>query len=500
MKLTKEIDSDKNLERFVSVLICLIVFLMALRVPLDSDFWWHINAGKATINQHSPLLQDIFSFTRYDFPWINHSWLSEVFYYMTYKLFGFSGVMIIVAIVATSTTMIIFKLMKGSVIMRAFLVVFSVLLTAVIWSPRPQLFSLFFFALLVWFQQKFEKQRKKIYLIVIPALFLIWSNFHAGFTLGIAFLGLVLFGKIIDYLLNPDKNEIKRKNIISTLILLTSSSILTLINPNGINVWVVQFKTIGVSSLQDFISEWASPNFHELFQQPFLWVWLIFVFFISTGIYSLPFEKIFPLIFFGGLGFLSRRNIAPFAIIIMPIMSEIIVAFYNSKLKSSINREFFNKIELRNSKPKPLVQKITNLTIIFILGIIISIKIVYLSDPNVLKNYEQQFFPFQAVNIIDPEDYVEINLLNSYAWGGYISWYQPSVKVFVDGRTDLFGDEIILDWIAMVNADPEWEYLLDKYDIGWVFLEPDRPLITELRKEQWELVYQDNLSVILKKP
>ncbi len=165
---TKEIDSNRNLERFVSILVCLIVFLMALRVPLDSDFWWHINAGKATLNQHSPLLQDIFSFTRYGFPWINHSWLSEVFYYLIYKLFGFSGVMIIVAIVATSTTMIIFKLMKGSVIMRAFLVVFSVLLTAVIWSPRPQLFSLFFFALLVWFQQKFEKQRKKIYLIFNP--------------------------------------------------------------------------------------------------------------------------------------------------------------------------------------------------------------------------------------------------------------------------------------------------------------------------------------------
>ncbi len=285
-----------------------------------------------------------------------------------------------------------------------------------------------------------------------------------------------------------------------TIILLISSSVLTLINPNGINVWVVQFKTIGVSSLQDFISEWASPNFHELFQQPFLWVWLIFVFFISTGIYSLPFEKIFPLIFFGGLGFLSRRNIAPFAIIIMPILSEVIVAFYNSKIKSSINREFFKKIELRNSKPKPLVQKITNLTIIFILGIIISIKIVYLSNPYVLKNYEQQFFPYQAVNIIDPEDYMGINLLNSYAWGGYISWYQPSVKVFVDGRTDLFGDEIILDWIAMVSADPEWEYLLNKYEIGWVFLEPDRPLLSELRNKQWELVYQDNLSVILKKP
>ena len=133
--------------------------------------------------------------------------------------------MIFVAVVATSTTMIIFKLMKGSVIMRAFLVVFSVLLTSVIWSPRPQLFSLFFFALLVWFFQKFEKQGKNIYLILIPVLFLLWSNFHAGFTIGIAFLSLVLFGKIIDYLLNPDRDEIKRKNIISTLILLIFSSI-----------------------------------------------------------------------------------------------------------------------------------------------------------------------------------------------------------------------------------------------------------------------------------
>lgn len=500
MNSINDIDSNKNLERFVSVMICLIVFFMSLRVPLDTDFWWHINAGRATISQQSPLLHDIFSYTRSDVPWINHSWLSEVFYYLIYKLFGSAGIMILVAVVATATTMIVFKLLKGSVLVRAFLTVFSVLLMAVIWSPRPQLFSLFFLALLVWFEQKLDKQRNNIYLIVIPVLFMVWANFHAGFILGVAYLGLVLFGKTIDYYLNPNKTDIKNKSIITSLKLLLFSGILTLINPNGINVWVVQFKTIGVSSLQDFISEWASPNFHELFQQPFLWVWLIFVFFISTGILSLPFEKIFPLIFFGGLGFISRRNIAPFAIIIIPLLSEVIVAFYDKTVKDALSRKFIRNITLKNTKPKPLLQKIINLTMIFIIAIITAIKIVYLSNPFVLQDYEEKNFPFQAVRNIDPDEYMNRNLLNSYAWGGYISWYQPAIKVYVDGRTDLFGDDIILDWITMVNADSGWENLFNNYQIEWVILENDRPIIKELRINQWELVYQDNLSIIMKKP
>jgi hypothetical protein len=48
-------------------------------------------------------------------------------------------------------------------------------------------------------------------------------------------------------------------------------SVLTvLINPNGIQTWLIPFKTVGVKVLQTLIDEWASPDFHVLALQPFL--------------------------------------------------------------------------------------------------------------------------------------------------------------------------------------------------------------------------------------
>jgi hypothetical protein len=501
MKPTLKLNAQTNKNKFVGVVITILIFFMALRIPVDSDFWWHINAGRATINQHSPLLIDIFSFTKFGSAWINHSWLSEIFYFGIYDLFGLTGIMIFVAIIATVTMLLIFNTMKGPVLLRAFLIIFAVMLTAVIWSPRPQLISLLFFALLVSLFQNNEAKFNKKYYIYFSVLFILWSNLHAGFIVGIAYLILVLIGKIIDAFLNKKTitDNISRE-ILNSGILVLISFVSTLINPNGFNIWKVQFNTLNVVALQNFIPEWASPNFHELFQQPFLWVWLLFVALISTGVFSLTFQRLFPLIFFGALGFMSRRNIAPFAIIILPILCDISLAFYNSKLKGNFKIKFAKKIETMNATPKTWVQKIINLSFIFILGVMVSVKIVYLGNSNVMQTYEEITFPYQAINETDIKEFKERNLLNSYTWGGYISWYKPEIKVFVDGRTDLFGDDIILDWIKMVNADEGWVDLFKKYQIGWVLLENERPIVKELLLQRWDLVYQDNVGVILKKP
>ena len=42
---------------------------------------------------------------------------------------------------------------------------------------------------------------------------------------------------------------------------------------------------------------------------------------------------------------------------------------------------------------------------------------------------------------------------SEYSWGGYLVWHLPEDKVFVDGRTDLFGDEIIGEWRQVVQAE-----------------------------------------------
>ena len=88
-------------------------------------------------------------------------------------------------------------------------------------------------------------------------------------------------------------------------------------------------------------------------------------------------------------------------------------------------------------------------------------------------------------------------MFNSYAWGGYLTWAYPESRVFVDGRTDLFGDEIISQWLNVVEGGDGWQNILHRWDIRMVLIEPDRPAAALLVENGWREVYADSTAVIL---
>ena len=88
-------------------------------------------------------------------------------------------------------------------------------------------------------------------------------------------------------------------------------------------------------------------------------------------------------------------------------------------------------------------------------------------------------------------------MLNSYNWGGYLTWDLRDYPVFIDGRADLYGDEIIGQWWQIINATDEGFDLLDQWDVHFVLLEPDWPIVGALQNENWSVQYKDDISVVL---
>ncbi len=496
--MTMSNNRQERTNRFVGLSLFLMIFFSALRVPLDSDFFWHIHAGAISISEKAPLLVDLFSFSRYGATWVNHSWLSEIIYYLIFHYFSYRGVMIFVAVIATLTMWLIYRRMKGSALLRSFVMIFTILISAVIWAPRPQLFTLLCFAILANLIDLFLNTKERKYALYILLLFLVWSNLHAGFSIGIAYLGLILAGRLIDGILIKEVNGVDLKFILVLLGLIILSSVIVCLNPNGVNVWKVQFDTVSIRSLQNFIDEWASPNFHQISLQPYLWVWMLFVFLLAVGQTSFSVEQILPIVFFGALGFIAKRNFAPFAIVIFPPLSELIIAFYKSRIEKSW---FFIEIKkltkIKNVEPKLVVQKGINLCVVGVIFLFVMAKILYLGAPQIMEAYESNQYPAEAINYLSLNGFPDGNVLNPYEWGGYIAWKIPNLKIFVDGRTDLFGDKIILDWLKMVNADEGWEVSLKDYEIHWVFLKPGTPLIKELSSRGWQTIYEDQQVNIL---
>lgn len=114
-------------------------------------------------------------------------------------------------------------------------------------------------------------------------------------------------------------------------------------------------------------------------------------------------------------------------------------------------------------------------------------------------SYISSHYPQQAVAYLQVEQ-PEGRLFNAYNWGGYLVWQLPQYPVFVDGRTDLYGDEILGQWFQIVRGEPGWRDLLDDWQVSLVLIEPETPLARELAHEGWLQLQKDDTSVLLQKP
>lgn len=485
----------------------LLVVTISARSPIDADVWWHIRSGETTLKSGSPLMVDPFSFTRNGAPWTNHSWLAQVVLFLGYDLGGYLGLGIYTAVLAVISMALLYRLVEGPPILKAFLVIFCSAASALIWTPRPQMFSLLLFIGLYSVLHEYRQTRKRV-LWLIPILFVIWSNLHGGFPLGLILLAAYLIGEICNHLfLYPPEECLPWKDIRKIGLWSASAIPAILLNPNGINTWLIPFQTVGVTALQNLIQEWASPDFHVLSQQVILWLFFILFISFSTAGRRMPMTDIVMPVLFTYMTFVARRNIGAFAMVTVPALSRGILYSWQTWLSKFTtdhkayqflrSKNLFQYAE-ENQNVNPKISRLLNLIIIGFLGAIAFGRLGLMTLRPVVDHFMENDYPVGAVQWLQ-EIPTPGNMLNEYNWGGYLIFANPQNRVFVDGRTDLFGDDIIGQWQKAVLGDPEWDTIFEEWDIHLVLLQPDRPIIALLKNNGWQMVYEDSRSILLEK-
>jgi hypothetical protein len=88
-------------------------------------------------------------------------------------------------------------------------------------------------------------------------------------------------------------------------------------------------------------------------------------------------------------------------------------------------------------------------------------------------------------------------IFNSYNWGGYLIWTARDYLVYVDGRTDLYDDAFLREYLSIHLAGDDWEAGLDQAGVNTVIVETLSPLARALADtDGWSLAYEDDLAVI----
>ncbi len=467
-------------KRFYFYVIILLLLIMALRTPLDTDMWWHLRAGEETLSNRQVYSVDTFSFTRQGQDWLNHSWLSQVMMFLLFQTGGYLALSLWVAITAVLSMALVYFQMEGHSLLRGAILILAGAAASVVWSPRPQIMSLVLFGLVSYLLYLY-KWKKRNHLIWLVPIFLLWGNLHGGYVLGVILLGIMIGGEMLNKIM-PGKTEFHMDwPEIRKLVFWSSSGMLAvLINPFGIGMWKIPFNTVGVTALQDLISEWASPDFHQLFQQPMLW--MLFLIFIAIGISKKTIDgtDLLSIIVFSWLAFTARRNFGPFAMVSAPVISRHL-------------RDISENWKMERKKDKPLsstagnISNVTrnwiNLTIILLLVVAAGWKALDVNKISFVREKESEIYPSQAVDILLNENDPG-KIFNEYNWGGYLIWHLRDYQVFVDGRTDLYGDDIIGEWASIIEGEDDWENKLEKWGIDYILVSADHPLAKLINKDQ----------------
>jgi hypothetical protein len=470
-----------------AALIIASVFLLgaAFVGTTDPDYFWHLKTGELIVKDLSIPTTDPFSFTKEGEHWVAHEWLSEAVIYVAESAGGYGLALVLFANVALGALLLTYRtsLTLGASRNAALvLFVWAGVMTFRYWTVRPQVFTWLLFAafIAVCLEHKSGRTQR---LWLLPVLTVVWANLHLGVMFGLAVVGIYAFSQTVERLVWKQP-----VNLTPLWFTLGACVLATLLNPNPLELLLYPLQYIAPGNTNvDLIAEWQSPNFHELASLPLA---LALLSLVAMGVFGRRRDLFLPLLvlLFGLLTLQSIRNQPLFAIVFMLVASQ---------RASELWR--WASAAADEARPRPratlnwvLVGVFTALIALFVAG---SPTQQLRAEPRL--DHGSVKFPEAGARFLQ-ENYPDARMLNHYDWGGYLINELYPRKVFIDGRSDFYGPELMNDFLTLDTVAPGWEGVLEEHDIEVILIKDGSPLAYRLddEPESWVRVFTGEYEVV----
>ena len=477
---------------FISLFL-LLAFSAGKDLLGDVDTGYHIRAGEYILNTFSIPKDDIFSFITPTLPWIAHEWLSEVIMALVHKAFGLTGVALFFAFIISLVYYLLYKMIKtdkDNIILTTFIILLVLISSQIHWLARPHIFSMLLTLIWYYLLDQYQYSHRN-YLYLFPPIMLLWVNLHGGYLAGFILIGIYLFGNGVQYITtqNAEKNIYKRK--VGFLGLITIACIfVSLINPYTYQILLFPFNLVSKKFIMDHVGEFLSPNFHEM--MPFKYLLLLMIATFAISKIKTNWIELLLILMFLNMSLYSVRYIPLFSIIVAPILLKQIGPLLeksNGKLSKFFKKRTENISEI-DASARGYLWPVFSVVIVAVLaaGNIISYK------------FDAKIKPVAAVEFLKNE-YIKGNMFDNDEFGDYIiyaAW--PEYEVFVDGRSDMYGVNIMKEYLRVVSIKPGWDEVLKKYDVKWIIFNANSALsLFLIERDDWELIYSDKVANIFVK-
>jgi hypothetical protein len=489
-----------SLSAMIWIMLFLGFTLTNARITLigtDSDPGWHRVLGNWMIQHHAVVREYSLLHTIHG-PLLTKEWLSEVLFAIAGDALGWNGVILIAATLIATCFWLLHRelLAEGTdAVLATILVLVAVFACSIHWIARPFLFThlltLVFAWQLRWFQQGRVSARQL--LVLLPSLMVLWVNLHGAFMTGLILIGMYAFGSTISGWRRPVDGH--KPRILWTLLLLCFLALLA--NPNGWTLSAHLLDFLQSRELSTLTTENASLNFHNSSLSGFSFLLLL----LSLGLLIIrPKVNSIDVLLVGGWGYfalLYGRNVSIFALIVTPLLAQWVREFLQANHDSRWFQRY-NKWTMRITATNQTTGGTTIIAIIVCVLLLMAKPWIVGGAPLLATDFSPNRYPTAAVNYLRAHpDAVRGEMFNALLWGGYIEFYLPERKPFIDSRNDFYGIDLLHDFEVPDGPKAGWETVFAKYHVGWTILPVQHPLnrILELSPD-WIPVFSNQQALV----
>lgn len=459
------------------VLYCAVV--AAVQPRRTYDLWWHLETGELIASSGAVPHEDRFTYTRQGERWIAHEWAWEVPMYLMYNRWGHAGLMVLRLIVTLGTATLLVRLCLGRDVTPPALMAAGALAVFVarpLFNDRPQALSALFFAGILCLLQQSERGRER-WVLLAPLLMIPWVNIHGGFIFGPALLGLYAAVKVPQWVGQYRAGRDLSPSPIILIAAIVLACLACLVNPNGIEgaTYPLQYVVGGHAWHQTIITEYQSPDFSDI-----VFVFLALLMVASVAVLGASRRRICAwdvvlIVLFMFMALRWKRMVAMYALAAAPV-----VAMHLSDLTREAN--------IGTSSWRAVRTRTVHHTLVVVALAVLAAAAV----PPALGRVEEAWasdYPVECVKYVQ-RTALKGRMFNTYRWGGYLIFnLWPQHHVFVDGRADVAGRDLMEDYQTAKDLKDGWQDVLERYEIDWVLMDTTSPLCRALDlHEGWRRV------------
>lgn len=447
----------------------------------DPDTYWHLAAGRWILEHRAVPSVDPFSHSMPGAPWTAHEWLSEVVLALVQDAAGWGGLVFLAAALyaVTLAGMLRFLLARMEPVHALMLATVAGLMMLSHLAARPHLLAWPLLALWLGGLTNAAEKGEGPPWLLLP-LMTMWANMHGGFVLGLALAGALA----VDALLNVPAPLRKAAALRWGAFMLLAVGA-ALITPWGLHGLIFPFQLMGMSVATSTIAEWRPPNFQKLNA---LEPWLMIALALGlAGRVRLPWLRLVLVLGFVHLALQHNRHAS-----VLGLVSAFLVAMPLGAClrqgRTGRDLESLDRIFAALAEPaRPLA-----LAAVLALGLLAGGAVVRSGQmqPAVERTPEAALHAARGAG-------AEGVVLNAYGFGGYL--IHEGVPVFIDGRADMYGDEMLARYLGALylTRSDSLPRLLADYRIGWTLIEPGTPAVALLdHLPGWRRLYADEVAVV----